>query len=476
MTLCPWYLHMVYVPWCWSILPSPGMSVPPNGNNSAANVEDQCSRGSGKPPKVCGVCGDRAKSYHFGGISCDSCKAFFRRSVQNEAYKNFHCPYEGKCEITISSRKCCQYCRFQKCVSIGMEKGWVMTEEERMQLLRSRMEKRQRQEAAAAEGDRMRQRRLSIVEYEPDVNELSKYLSEDDVRTIEILVNSYEMSYRDISFSDQLQNRSIERTRTEILDMFFTVIKQFAHFAQRLDSFSKIPQAEQEVLLRTGVLELCFIRGAYAYDERHCCWPDKRKSLYRDSPILVFEDMKKLVSPTLYEKHMKFIYSVKELEPDEPTIMLLLVIVLLSPDRQGLDKVDVVASEQERFYILMKSYMNWRYGPENTTILYPKLLLRLPDLRELADAHTDYHLRLAKEELEEIQQRLSSLKIVSSASNQSIESLPMTSSSLEVSSVFHRPWCMRKDALQIVGPISPLSPEEESSSSEGSERFTPIRS
>ena len=78
--------------------------------------------------KICGVCGDRAKSYHFGGISCDSCKgehgpkirpeltivgfaAFFRRSVQNDAYKNFHCPYEGQCDINMSSRKCCQYCR-----------------------------------------------------------------------------------------------------------------------------------------------------------------------------------------------------------------------------------------------------------------------------------------------------------------------------------------------------------------------------
>ena len=33
------------------------------------------STGSGRARhKVCGVCGDRAKSYHFGGISCDSCK------------------------------------------------------------------------------------------------------------------------------------------------------------------------------------------------------------------------------------------------------------------------------------------------------------------------------------------------------------------------------------------------------------------
>lgn len=61
--------------------------------------------------KICGVCGDRAKSFHFGAISCDSCKAFFRRSVQNEAYKNFHCPYNNRCDITILSRKCCQHCR-----------------------------------------------------------------------------------------------------------------------------------------------------------------------------------------------------------------------------------------------------------------------------------------------------------------------------------------------------------------------------
>lgn len=66
---------------------------------------------SSRVAKICGVCGDRAKSYHFGGISCDSCKAFFRRSVQNDAYKNFHCPYDARCDINISSRKCCQYCR-----------------------------------------------------------------------------------------------------------------------------------------------------------------------------------------------------------------------------------------------------------------------------------------------------------------------------------------------------------------------------
>lgn len=38
--------------------------------------------------------------------------------------------------------QCCH--RFKKCLSIGMEKSWVMTEEERLQMLKSRLERRQR--------------------------------------------------------------------------------------------------------------------------------------------------------------------------------------------------------------------------------------------------------------------------------------------------------------------------------------------
>jgi len=38
-------------------------------------------RKSVRDEKVCGVCGDRALSYNFDAISCESCKAFFRRNA-----------------------------------------------------------------------------------------------------------------------------------------------------------------------------------------------------------------------------------------------------------------------------------------------------------------------------------------------------------------------------------------------------------
>jgi hypothetical protein len=31
--------------------------------------------------KICGVCGDRALGYNFNAVTCESCKAFFRRNA-----------------------------------------------------------------------------------------------------------------------------------------------------------------------------------------------------------------------------------------------------------------------------------------------------------------------------------------------------------------------------------------------------------
>ncbi|GFQ70206.1 nuclear hormone receptor E75 [Trichonephila clavata] len=448
------------------------MSLPPNGSQQSPHHHmppSDCPSASqhysspSRRQKVCGACGDRAKSYHFGGISCDSCKAFFRRSVQNEAYKNFHCPYEGKCEITITSRKCCQFCRFKKCLSIGMETGWVMTEEERLALVKNRMERKQRQGVSEPsshqqETGKKPYRTTPISEYEPDINDLSKYLAPEDMRIIEFLVNAYEDSYNEV-----------------LLAIIST---------DRLDTFSKIQQHDKEILLRTGVLELCFIRGAYVYDEKLSRWPHTGKPMYKDSPTLDSDDIKKLVSSELFEKHMEFIRSIKDLHLDEATIMLLLVIVLMSPDRPGLENEVLVAEEQEKFYILMKKYMQWRYGEENTLVLYPKLLLRLPDLRELNDNHTDYNLRLATEEVQQIQQKLSSLKIDScfqrsegtSVFSQSIRGLstPGPSGALSSEASARVPWSLVRDVLRA--PTSPYSQEEESSSSESSDRVVPFRS
>ncbi|CAL8080787.1 unnamed protein product [Calicophoron daubneyi] len=66
----------------------------------------------------CPICGDRVSGYHYGLPTCESCKGFFKRTVQNK--KEYHCSEHGQCVIDRVHRKRCAYCRFQKCLVVGM--------------------------------------------------------------------------------------------------------------------------------------------------------------------------------------------------------------------------------------------------------------------------------------------------------------------------------------------------------------------
>ncbi|KAJ6641710.1 Nuclear hormone receptor FTZ-F1, partial [Pseudolycoriella hygida] len=57
--------------------------------------------------------------YHYGLLTCESCKGFFKRTVQNK--KVYTCVAERQCHIDKTQRKRCPYCRFQKCLEVGMK-------------------------------------------------------------------------------------------------------------------------------------------------------------------------------------------------------------------------------------------------------------------------------------------------------------------------------------------------------------------
>uniref|UniRef100_T1JKD5 Nuclear receptor domain-containing protein n=1 Tax=Strigamia maritima TaxID=126957 RepID=T1JKD5_STRMM len=350
-----------------------------------------------RAPKICGACGDNAKSCHFGAISCDSCKAFFRRSVQNDAYKHFYCPYDGRCHISMSSRKCCQYCRFKKCETIGMEKGWVMSEEQRTELLRQRMkrkvEEKQSDQQFSCDG-------------------LTNYFKPHEIHCIKQVVSLYQDCYRELPFPCHQQPKHDDSySNVDVICFFTLTIRRLTLFAQKFAPFSQLKLQDQNTLLRSGMVELCAIRGVHAYDSLRDCWPDRTLDLYKDSCCVRSADISRLVSADAFEIHMKFTVSVQELNLDETTLMLLLVCVLFAPDRPGLDcRVDV-EKQQDYYLLLLRKYMNWRHGVEGASVLYPKLLLKLPDLRQLNDAHSRCSLRLDSNEIAQIQNQLKNLHV-----------------------------------------------------------------
>ena len=91
--------------------------------------------------EYCVVCGDRASGTHvdlaafnlnrltdgwigdatgrhYGAISCEGCKGFFKRSIRKQL--GYTCRGGKDCEVTKHHRNRCQYCRLQKCLTMGM--------------------------------------------------------------------------------------------------------------------------------------------------------------------------------------------------------------------------------------------------------------------------------------------------------------------------------------------------------------------
>jgi hypothetical protein len=89
------------------------------------STKKKSRKGSIKDPFLppCMVCTGKASGYHFGAITCEACKVFFRRSLA-EMYV-YTCKNGDDCEILPKRRKTCSACRVKKCYTVGMSKGGI---------------------------------------------------------------------------------------------------------------------------------------------------------------------------------------------------------------------------------------------------------------------------------------------------------------------------------------------------------------
>lgn len=96
----------------------------------AASIEHaQASNAAARSMKAqieiipCKVCSDKSSGVHYGIITCEGCKGFFRRS--QSSIVNYQCPRQKNCVVDRINRNRCQYCRLQKCLALGMSRDAV---------------------------------------------------------------------------------------------------------------------------------------------------------------------------------------------------------------------------------------------------------------------------------------------------------------------------------------------------------------
>ena len=66
--------------------------------------------------KMLHVLSDFFRLFH----SCEGCKGFFKRTVRKDL--TYACRDDRNCMIDKRQRNRCQYCRYMKCLSMGMKR------------------------------------------------------------------------------------------------------------------------------------------------------------------------------------------------------------------------------------------------------------------------------------------------------------------------------------------------------------------
>uniref|UniRef100_A0A3B4T9P4 Nuclear receptor ROR-beta-like n=1 Tax=Seriola dumerili TaxID=41447 RepID=A0A3B4T9P4_SERDU len=111
----------------------------------------------------CKICGDKSSGVHYGVITCEGCKGFFRRSQLPTV--SYSCSRQSNCQIDRASRNRCQHCRLQKCLAQGMSRDAVKF---------GRMSKRQR-DSLIAEVERHRQQQQQQQQLQGDAQSVLSY-------------------------------------------------------------------------------------------------------------------------------------------------------------------------------------------------------------------------------------------------------------------------------------------------------------
>ncbi|KAK6307724.1 hypothetical protein J4Q44_G00209950 [Coregonus suidteri] len=89
-----------------------------------------------QPVEFCVVCGDKASGRHYGAVSCEGCKGFFKRSVRKNL--TYSCRSNQDCVVNKHHRNRCQFCRLRKCLDMGMKMESVQSERKPIDLPRER--------------------------------------------------------------------------------------------------------------------------------------------------------------------------------------------------------------------------------------------------------------------------------------------------------------------------------------------------
>ncbi|XP_067096932.1 peroxisome proliferator-activated receptor gamma-like isoform X1 [Osmerus mordax] len=356
----------------------------------------------------CRVCGDKASGFHYGVHVCEGCKGFFRRTTRLKLQ------YERcvlRCRIHIKSCNKCQYCRFQKCLQVGMSHDAIrfgrMPHVEREKVLTEYLEP----EPSNPEFAELRAlSRLLVSSYHKHFP-----LTKSKARAIlsgkansnapfvihdmeSMVTGQYYMNCRQLLVDHQKPEQPPHLTlpaqpcsqdvQGELELSFFRrvqfclaeAVRELTEFAKSIPGFSQLDMNDQVTLLKHGAMEVMTVMLV--------------PLMNKDGTLLAYgqifltrEFFKSLRSPFCHMMEPRFEFAVKfnMLELNDSDIALFIAVILLCGDRPGLVNVKPIEDLQDMVLQALEQQLKTLHP--DCPQLFAKLLQKIVDLRPLVANH-----------------------------------------------------------------------------------------
>ncbi|XP_060022949.1 peroxisome proliferator-activated receptor alpha isoform X2 [Lagenorhynchus albirostris] len=340
----------------------------------------------------CRICGDKASGYHYGVHACEGCKGFFRRTIR---LKLAYDTCDRSCKIQKKNRNKCQYCRFHKCLSVGMSHNAIrfgrMPRSEKAKL---------KAEILTCEHD------LEKNSETADLKSLAKriyeaYLKNFNMNKVKARVilagkasNNPPFVIHDMetlcmaekTLVAKLVANGIQNKEAEVRIFHccqctsVETVTELTEFAKSIPGFANLDLNDQVTLLKYGVYEAIFAMLSSVMNK------DGMLVAYGNG-FITREFLKSLRKPFCDIMEPKFDFAMKfnALELDDSDISLFVAAIICCGDRPGLLNVGHIEKMQEGIVHVLKLHLQSNHPDD--VFLFPKLLQKMADLRQLVTEH-----------------------------------------------------------------------------------------
>ncbi|XP_044020416.1 nuclear receptor subfamily 4 group A member 1 isoform X2 [Aphidius gifuensis] len=329
-----------------------------NGSNNISSVPSPgCGneRAPQSPSQLCAVCGDTAACQHYGVRTCEGCKGFFKRTVQKGS--KYVCLAERSCPVDKRRRNRCQFCRFQKCLKVGMVKEVVRTDSLKGRRGRLPSKPKSPQEPPPS----------------PPIS-LITALVRAHVDTTPDLSNLDYSQYREpgpadspVSEADKIQ---------QFYNLLMTSVDVIRNFADKIPGFNDLLRADRELLFQSASLELFVLRLSYRTRV------DDTRLTFCNGVVLTRSQCQRSFGDWLHGI-LEFCQALHTLDVDISAFACLSALTVIT-DRYGLKEPHKVEQLQTKIISSLRDHVTYNADAQRKTHYLSRLLGKLPELRSLS--------------------------------------------------------------------------------------------